>query len=492
MEKIKKGLNIKIMSLIIIVLFIFNNTALYGIPAYNRAYLRTPLLGNSDKGRARLEEAISLYTGIQGSIGSENAAIIHADSVKVSRLNEEARLLVQAKINELKARITSSDLTEEERYQANQAIAKVEEYFSLGNIVFFNAIIKGHEDYLLAFVTSSQIVIMSDFFTNPRLQAYLDEALFHEGYVAAHGERDYETHRAIYSGIQRKIFGEENPLKKILRDYIAIREIILSKERTLKITLSHRGYDNLDNRKILSEALDKEITNQQTLLSNTKMLFKMSDHFSLRYKMPTSEELASNADSVVETWQDESVLSTGTGKAQTVYIGVIANILEEQGFRGVFARGYLGPKDFKNIFDLGNKEQIGVLLRLPVYLRALIRKYLENSLGKKFLKEYPQFNGYILIEVERALIAIGKWMQENYQGTDYGIDLQALYIGLARPKDTADYLIALERILQMEKGLDILQERGFILERLIEQEQKSGNIPMHLYLDRKPDLDFYL
>ncbi len=60
MEKIKKGLNIKIMSLIIIVLFIFNNTALYGIPAYNRAYLRTPLLGNSDKGKARLEEAVSI------------------------------------------------------------------------------------------------------------------------------------------------------------------------------------------------------------------------------------------------------------------------------------------------------------------------------------------------------------------------------------------------------------------------------------------------
>jgi len=59
MKKIKKGLNVKIMSLLIIVLFIFNSTASYGITAYDKACLRTPLLGNSDKGRARLGEAIS-------------------------------------------------------------------------------------------------------------------------------------------------------------------------------------------------------------------------------------------------------------------------------------------------------------------------------------------------------------------------------------------------------------------------------------------------
>ena len=126
MEKIKKGLNVKIMSLLIIVLFIFNSTALYGIPAYNKTYLRTPLLGNSDKGRARLEEAISLYStpldGIQGSI--------------------------------------------------------------------------------------------------------------------------------------------------------AIRERIAYKERTLKITLFRRGYDDLNNRRTLSEALNKEIVHQQELLGNTKYFLK--------------------------------------------------------------------------------------------------------------------------------------------------------------------------------------------------------------------------
>jgi len=193
MEKIKKGLNVKIMSLLIIVLFIFNSTALYGIPAYNKTYLRTPLLGNSDKGRARLEEAISLYStpldGIQGSI--------------------------------------------------------------------------------------------------------------------------------------------------------AIRERIAYKERTLKITLFRRGYDDLNNRRTLSEALNKEIVHQQELLGNTKILFKMTDRFSLRYKMPTSEELANNADSVVETWQDRSVLSIGTGKAQAIYVTLISNILEGQGFRGISNVGLL-------------------------------------------------------------------------------------------------------------------------------------------------------
>lgn len=343
MEKIKKGLNIRIMSLLIIVLFIFNSTALYGIPAYNKTYLRTPLLGNSDKGRARLEEAISVYStplaGIQGSI--------------------------------------------------------------------------------------------------------------------------------------------------------AIRERISYKERTLKIALFRRGYDDLDNRRKLSEALDKEIGYQQELLGNTKILFKMTNRFSLRYKIPTNEELASNADSVVETWQDGSVLSIGTGKAQAMYITLISNILEGQGFKDI-SNVHLEPKDLKNIFNLKHKEQIGVLLRLPVCLRTLIRKNLENYLGKDFLKEYPQFNGYILVELERALIAIGKWMQKNYQGTDYGINLQALYVGLARPKDTADYLAALERISQMEKGLDVLQERGFILEWLLKQEQKSGNIPIRLRLDRRPRLYFDL
>lgn len=153
---------------------------------------------------------------------------------------------------------------------------------------------------------------------------------------------------------------------------------------------------------------------------------------------------------------------------------------------------HLEPKDLRDIFNLKHREQIGVLLRLPVCLRILIRKNLEDRLGKNFLKEYPQFNGYILVELERALVAIGKWMQENYQGTDYGINLQALYVGLARPKDTADYLAALKRISRMEKGLDVLQERGFILEWLIEQEQKSGDIPMRLRLDRRPRLDFDL
>ena len=56
--KFKKILTIKIISLAIVLTLFVTNLAC-GIELSDKTYLRTPLLGNSDKGRARLREAIS-------------------------------------------------------------------------------------------------------------------------------------------------------------------------------------------------------------------------------------------------------------------------------------------------------------------------------------------------------------------------------------------------------------------------------------------------
>ncbi|MFC2048847.1 hypothetical protein ACFLR5_01345 [Elusimicrobiota bacterium] len=153
-----------------------------------------------------------------GAIG-KGEAIKEAKKQKTRRLNRREIAIVKEKITELKATIKKANLTRNERNEANQVLERLEQYFARGDIVSFNAVVKGSENYLLSYATD-KIVLARDFLTQSQFQDYLDELLFHEGYVAAIGEEDYQAHQAIYKGIQRKIFGKGNPLRLIIREYI--------------------------------------------------------------------------------------------------------------------------------------------------------------------------------------------------------------------------------------------------------------------------------
>lgn len=156
--------------------------------------------------------------------------------VEVRGIEEEARQdLLKDKIHELKGKVEANRarLSESERAQADRVITHLEDVAQTRQWVVFDGIVNGSEDYLLAFVRGGKIALMEDFFRG-RFVEKMDEILFHEGYAAVFGEEDYRAHRRIYRGIQRKIFGSDNPLKEVLRNYIDGRNELTALETTLQ------------------------------------------------------------------------------------------------------------------------------------------------------------------------------------------------------------------------------------------------------------------
>ncbi|MBI4354926.1 MAG: fructose-bisphosphate aldolase, partial [Candidatus Omnitrophica bacterium] len=154
----------------------------------------------------------------EGAIG-KGSAVAEWNRVQLTRLEPAQVTLARRKFDELVRKVEAAQLTKEEQTQASQVLAQLEAFFARGAIVTFNAIVRGPEDYLLAFADANRLALLSAAF-NHDLFAYLDELLFHEGYVAAVGEDSYEAHQAVVRGLQRKLFGQENPLQPALRAYI--------------------------------------------------------------------------------------------------------------------------------------------------------------------------------------------------------------------------------------------------------------------------------
>ena len=80
MEKIKKGYNLKITSLILAITFFVTSTC-YGIGLSNKLHLRTPLLDNSGQGRQRIEDGLAAVLKIMAiryfqNIGRADNAVI--------------------------------------------------------------------------------------------------------------------------------------------------------------------------------------------------------------------------------------------------------------------------------------------------------------------------------------------------------------------------------------------------------------------------------
>ncbi|MFW6172304.1 MAG: hypothetical protein ACOC5T_00970 [Elusimicrobiota bacterium] len=158
------------------------------------------------------------YRFIKGAVG-RGRAYNEARNVEISQLNKKEKRLVKNKINELENKINNEDLNKEEREKSSKIIKLLQNYSNNGKIVVFEPAVRGKESYLLAFATDRKIAVGKDFL-NTEFYDCLDEILFHEGYVALFGERNYLAHKNIYQGIQRKIFGRENILRYKLRNYI--------------------------------------------------------------------------------------------------------------------------------------------------------------------------------------------------------------------------------------------------------------------------------
>ena len=83
--------------------------------------------------------------------------------------------------------------------------------------------IPSREKYLLAHLLDEFGIVLSGEFLSgdSQFREHLDEILFHELYGLAEPENgDYEIHKKHYGGLQRLVFGSENPLKELFRSFI--------------------------------------------------------------------------------------------------------------------------------------------------------------------------------------------------------------------------------------------------------------------------------
>ncbi|MFC2092007.1 hypothetical protein ACFLTD_04470, partial [Elusimicrobiota bacterium] len=111
-------------------------------------------------------------------------------------------------------------------YKALPVHKLLKEYYEQDRFYTFDPLIEADDDYLLAYLTDDKIVIGRDFLTDAGFTDFLDEILFHEGYseffpeVYPDGRRNYRAHRKAIKTVQRLIFGQENPLAGLIREFI--------------------------------------------------------------------------------------------------------------------------------------------------------------------------------------------------------------------------------------------------------------------------------
>ena len=136
-------------------------------------------------------------------------------------------------------------LSDVDRDTAYKVLESLERLYKQGKIYSFDAWIMSREDYLLAYAYNGCIAVSRDFF-KPEYKEVFPEILFHEAYAALFGEADYESHRNIYQGIQRRIFGKDNKVKVLLRKYINHRYNLLF-ERIIDDVLQNKLGANIRN-----------------------------------------------------------------------------------------------------------------------------------------------------------------------------------------------------------------------------------------------------
>ncbi|MFH1414794.1 MAG: M20/M25/M40 family metallo-hydrolase, partial [Elusimicrobiota bacterium] len=169
----------------------------------------------------------------KGAIGKGSSAQ-RAETVKTGKLKAKETAIVGQMIYRFKSRVITAGVSDNARVKL--IIERLEKYFARGDIVTFKAVVHGKEDYLLAFADTGRLAVSRALFSK-KFSDNLDELLFHEGYAAVFGEKNYNTHRDIYNGLQRDIFGAQNPLKRKLRKYINSRNIFNKSIGLIKFAL---------------------------------------------------------------------------------------------------------------------------------------------------------------------------------------------------------------------------------------------------------------
>ncbi|HLD29009.1 MAG TPA: (d)CMP kinase, partial [bacterium] len=186
-------------------------------------YLRIKELMEQRRFDSGKMSALPVPASLAGAIGAESMlSEIRSGKRQLGLLplNENEKSLIGRKIDEIEHKSGLGRLGLIDWMKTRRVIGTLRRRLARGDFAVFEAVVESPEDYLLAFGSGRAIGLSRDFLNDETFADYLDEIIFHEGYVSLFGEEDYEAHRRIYLGIQRKIFGEENPLKGILREYI--------------------------------------------------------------------------------------------------------------------------------------------------------------------------------------------------------------------------------------------------------------------------------
>jgi hypothetical protein len=270
--------------------------------------------------------------------------------------------------------------------------------------------------------------------------------------------------------------------KKAIKEQIA--RILESKETEFRKTFRARGYSEEDvNSPMgrLAMLLQKEIAEKEKSYDGKVVPVTVVDvkgaRLVLTVRVPTAAEIRDNKkviagfESFVEI-DGEMVSSYSTISPEHEPTAIAREALDE------FITAVLGVKGFVGLSHTNKKVANmlfvkGPFVNMPAYIREKIRQNLlrqeglnSKEIAKLLTNANGLFEGYVLIETQRALMAISEWLY-TYIGEDLGgFLLQSRYVGL-KNKERKNYSAALEDMLRSKRGSEALEKPGSILKWII-------------------------
>jgi SAM-dependent methyltransferase len=260
---------------------------------------------------------------------------------------------------------------------------------------------------------------------------------------------------------------------------ISAEDYIKNKYMQLIKILKARGY-KIKSGQDLSECLKKEIRIQEDIFGKREISIVVGDRFSkfiVKRQMPSPEDLKENKPLTVSTLENGNVLVEGKTEAKLAFAQFIRWILWEKGFHGKNKAVSFDTNDL-NYYTAINQFKEGPLVDLTAYLKTLIREALR--------KQNKYDKGLVLLETERALNLIADWFLENNQGTDYGVRLLALYVGIPG-RDRKHYIKALSEHKE-DKASSALKQKETRYNNLGTQFSKIERLLINLRLKRSKTL----
>ncbi|MFA5100291.1 MAG: glycogen/starch/alpha-glucan phosphorylase, partial [Candidatus Omnitrophota bacterium] len=250
----------------------------------------------------------------------------------------------------------------------------------------------------------------------------------------------------------------------------AAEEALNRKASLLQAELVPDGARLLEEPGALKERIERELIGQQKRLAGMTVTFPVNEDFNLVYTVPSAQELVENNELEMLTRQGSVVLNPGNkGKALNCWLGLIEMMLSAKGFHCQNKNSVAGYEESILFFrERGPLAGIERYLRIAIEIKlgdlfeqAFLRKFadrrrlysMENweficeHIQKEemiFFREHSETRGYVLLELERALLALAESFEELFPGELSVLRLQALSIGLLREADRQDYALAME------------------------------------------------